>query len=938
MYSYVHFDKQHSKLTYWEYENNQKIERSAPAPLYFYIQDTNTDSEYRTIYGDPARRIESPSWRQHKDKITKYGEWGKSLFESDISIENKFIIDHYMGMELKVPDFDIHYLDIEVHSEEGFPKPEHANFPIKIITVWSTKHKKFFIFAEKDFDDKFIKERGEVCQKYIFSREDEMLKAYMSWTKQEHPDIMTGWNSNGFDIPYIVNRCRKLFGYEENEKGWVVEDGAADISPMGIIRKKHQREDEKIEDKYEIVGINCLDMLEIYQNYTFSEQESWKLGHIAQMELGETKDEFEGSLTDLYNNQWQKYVEYNVQDVRLLKKLEDKKKFISLLITFCYGCRVPFEQYQKTTRVLDGAFLSKLAEEKVVLPDVNRATIEKMKLHPEKFIGGYVKQPIAGLHKWVLSFDATSLYPSIMMGWNISPETKIGMIDASDVKPIMKMIAGQESEDKETRLLNQPILRSELADVIKSKKWCLAANGAIFKTEVQGIIPRFVKEWFDKRKAAKKEMIKAEKNRDKVKAEYWHAIQLNYKILINSVYGYLGTPYSRFFDWDNAVAVTMSARYITMTTESSIKGYFNSQKWLDNKKYKPLKVAEETVIYADTDSIYVDFGKIFESMGYDAESKNQEAVKNLIIYNSEKTNNELTEEITQNLLAGTTEAAKILEKFIAEGNKDEVEKIIQRERENLEDKSKSLQNFVGNIINNAMKSLTVGHFNCPENLIFFKREAVAPRAIFLERKKYVMWVLNIEGVELEEKKRLKVTGFDIVRSSTPSFVRNELKQIVKDILIKLDENYTIEEIRKVHSSFMDAEPHVIAFPRAANNITKYGEKRVEEGGFKSTPIQVRASLLYNDMLDENPDIKQLYDKIYDGDKMMFVYSKANRAWQHDVFGWKDKWIKNKGFEESLDRNRQFEVSVQNPLDRFFQLLNWRMPDFNCHDTASLFQW
>jgi len=938
MYSSCYFDKQHSKLIYWEYENGVKVERSAPPPLYFYLQDTNTESEYRTIYGDPARRIESTTWRQHKEKIEKYQEWGKHLFESDISVENKFIVDHYMGMELKVPNFDIHYLDIEVHSEEGFPKPEHANFPITIITVWSTKHNKFFIFAEKDFDESFITKAGESCQKFIFSREDEMIKAYMNWTRQEHPDIITGWHSNGFDIPYIINRARKLFGYEENEKGWTTFDGAADISPVGIIHKKHQREDEIIEDKYEIIGINCLDMLEIYQNYTFSEQESWKLGYITQIEIGETKNEYQGSLADLHNNHWQQYVEYNVQDVRLLRKLEDKKKFIPLLVTFCYGCRVPFEQYQKTTRVLDGAFLSKLAEEKVVLPDVNRATIEKMKLNPEKYIGGYVKQPIAGLHKWVLSFDATSLYPSIMMGWNISPETKIGVLSQDDVKPLMKMIAGHEAEDKETRLLNQPIMRSELAAVMKEKKWCLAANGAIYRNDVRGIIARFVKEWFDKRKAAKKKMLAAEKNRNKEQAEYWHAIQLNFKILINSVYGYLGTPYSRFFDWDNAVAVTMSARYVTMTTESSIKGYFNSPRWLANKKYKPQKVAEDGIIYADTDSVYVDFGKIFDSMGYDAESKPQEAVKNFIIYNTEKTNDEFTEDIKHSIIKKDNDTSKQLVKFIAENNAEEIEKIVQSERESIEEKSDSLQNFVGSIINKAMKSLTMGHFNCQENLIYFKREAVATRAIFLERKKYVMWVLNSEGVELPEKKRLKVTGFDIVRSSTPSFVRNGLKQIVKDILVKLDEKFTIEEIRKVHADFMTADPTVIAFPRAANNVTKYREKMIEDGKFKSTPIQVRAAIIYNQLLSENPDLIQLYDKIYDGDKMMFVYAKPNHHWRHDVFGWKDKWIKDRGFEESIDRKRQFEVSVQTPLNRFFELLGWHMPDFECHDMTSLFVW
>jgi DNA polymerase elongation subunit (family B) len=913
MYSSIYFSPLGSEVYCWEYENGRKVLSKNPAPLFFYVKDTNNkDSEYKTIFGDPAKRVEFSSWRKYKDAIERYREWGTQTFESDVAIETKFVISNYLGMELKVPKFDVHFLDIEVHSEVGFPRPEDANSPITIITTWSTKHEKFFIFAEKDFDESFITAAGEKCEKFIFDKEEDMLKEYMAWVRNEHPDIMSGWNSNGYDIPYIINRARKLFGYKENEKGYTEEDGAADLSPIGVIRNRRIPIDEfNFEIKYEIAGINLLDYMEVFQNYTFSEQESWKLGHIAQLELGETKVEFNGSLADLYKD-WQKYVEYNVQDVRLLRKLDAKKKFLNLLVTFCYGCRVPFEHYVKTTKVLDGAFLSKLAEEKVVLPDVNRKLVEEMKLKKEKYPGGFVKHPEAALHEWAVSFDATSLYPSIMMGWNISPETKICVIDSKHVKPLMKYMSRGVECDDEVTILKQRMTINELGDLIKDKKWCLAANGAIYRTDVQGIIGRFVKEWFNKRKDYKKKMLKAKDAHDEAKASEYDGLQHNFKILINSVYGYLGTPHSRFFDWDNAVAVTMTGRAITTTCISAIDGYFKSDAWINNKKYRlgeTNKPIDNTIIYGDTDSLYISFGRILKSFGYEYEGKNDEAVKNYIIFGEDKTNAEFYDKLSKD------------------------------EREKLEENADSIQNFVSDIINRAMKSLTLGHLNTPENLIYFKREAVASRAIFLEAKKhYVMWVLNSEGVELEEKKRLKVVGIDVVRSSTPPLVRTELKSIIKNILVKLDRDYTVGELNKMYDKFLTAKPEEIAFPSGVKDIKKYVQKLKEDGKFKSTPMHVRAAILYNQMLAENPNLKRKYDMIYNGDKMKYVYTKTSNDWKYDIFGWKDKWVSELGVEDNINRREQFHRAAISPVEDFFRILNWSLPDLDCHDMKGIFNW
>jgi hypothetical protein len=238
-----------------------------------------------------------------------------------------------------------------------------------------------------------------------------------------------------------------------------------------------------------------------------------------------------------------------------------------------------------------------------------------------------------------------------------------------------------------------------------------------------------------------------------------------------------------------------------------------------------------------------------------------------------------------------------------------------------------------------MKSLTIGHLNTPDNLIYFKREAVASRSIFLEAKKhYVMWVLNSEGVELEEKKRLKVVGIDVVRSSTPPLVRTELKGIIKNILVKLDREYTVGELNTMYDKFLIAKPEEIAFPSSVRDIKKYVQKLKEDGKFKSTPMHVRAAILYNQMLNENINLKRKYDMIYNGDKMKYVYTKTSNDWKHDIFGWKDKWVSELGVEDNINRREQFHRAAISPVEDFFRILNWSLPDLDCHDMKGIFNW
>jgi hypothetical protein len=338
------------------------------------------------------------------------------------------------------------------------------------------------------------------------------------------------------------------------------------------------------------------------------------------------------------------------------------------------------------------------------------------------------------------------------------------------------------------------------------------------------------------------------------------------------------------------------------------------------------KPTESPVVnYIDTDSLYINFGIILESIGLMYNNYSDECVKNFIIYNTLSDNNTLN----------------IPTDFNLDKMEDSEKEVIVNRLKHLEDKEvscQSLQNLVSNVINDSMIDLMKVNLNCKINKISFKREAVAVRGLFLEKKRYVLWALNNEGVELPEKKRLKVTGIDIIRSTTPKFVKEKMRDVIIDILKYVDYDKTIAKLRKIHEDYFEAEPEEITFIKSANGIIKYMDKFKEDGKFKSTPQHIRGSILYNKFLESHVELRQKYDKIYDGDKVSILYTKKGPNWDADVFAFKDKWLKECKFEEYIDRRRQFEVTMLSPIGKFFDALGWQLPDFENSDMSGLFDW
>jgi DNA polymerase elongation subunit (family B) len=935
MLSYAYPDYFRSQIIFWEYENGKKRQGEAPMPLYFYIEDE--EGEYKTIQGKKAAKQEFSRWNQFKAKRDKYREYGMKMYESDVSLQTKFICNHYYGTDLKMPkEFNIFFLDIEVHLEHGFPRPEEAEGKITVITLFSTRDKKYYIFAEKDFDGKFMDDKGIAYQKRIHATEADLLRDFIQFIRNEHPDIITGWNSQDFDIPYIVNRARKILDPEEIDA----------ISPVNNIREEEVRDKKQgiMRKQYFISGINCIDLMEVYKNYASSIKSTYNLDAICTEEIGEGKIKYEGTLVELYND-WQKYIEYNIQDVSLMVKLDAKLGYLNLLITFCYGCKVPFEHYSKTTRVLDGAFISKLIEEQIVLPDVNRRLIDDVvrlkeaaeagtatdadleRINNIKYVGGFVAEPEKGSHEWICSFDATSLYPSIMIGWNISPETKLGTIkDAPGVEMVFEYIAGNTAHGPAkipVTIGSKEVVTTvaKVGDMIKNKDYCLAANGTFYRQDFVGVIPKFVDEWFQKRKKYKKQMLDAQKAGDKESAQYFNLLQWNFKILINSVYGYLGSRYSRFYDVDNARAVTLTGQACLKRTMKRLNTFFQTE-WEASDEGKKLgaKNFKDFIVYGDTDSVYVSAGRYLKSVNHKPSNvilpEKQVALKDRYKVDSIE-------------IDGGNVVFHVKEKKISHLIEHENTIIFLNE---------TFEPFIQNIIDKNMVEFSNKAANCKVNKIFFKREAICRSAIFVEKKKYAAWLLNDEDNVVADK--LKVTGLDIVRSNTPAVAKKVLKDIVYDILRKMDRSHSVSQIRSARDKFLHAAPEDIAFNSPVNGLTKYNgmyEANGKEFDGTHAPPAVKGAIHYNNLLLTKFDLQDKYDYIYNGDKIKYVYMKTGANWNLEVFSFKGKWIQELSVDSNIDREHQFQVAVLNLMEKLFGLMDWELPRFDHHDIASLFK-
>ena len=568
-------------LLYLGYENGQRIQRKFKfSPTLFVVTDKKT--KFKTLDGRYAKPIRMESIREARAFVDKY----KDIENFEVHGYDRYLYQFISKEFPKEVDYDLKSLkvtslDIEVACENGFPNVQECSQSLLSITVQDYFSRKIKVWGTKPYQNT----RDDV--EYILcDSEEHLLRGFLHYWTTNFPDILTGWNVELYDVPYICGRMERLFGEREMKQ----------ISPWGIVH----REDLEIKGRqqiiYNIFGINVVDYLDLYKKFTYTNQESYRLDHIAFVELGQKKldhSEFE-NFKEFYTRDWQKFIDYNIKDVELVSRLEDKMKLIELAIALAYDAKVNIRDVYYQVRMWDTLIYNFLKEKNIVVPPAKRSD------KSDKYAGAYVKEPKPGRYNWVVSFDLNSLYPHLIMQYNISPET---------LRETRHPSASVE------RILNQEI------DI--SGDYAVCANGAQYRKDIHGFLPEMMQKIYDERTISKKKMLAAKRlyeNEPSAKLQRdiskFNNIQMARKIQLNSAYGAIGNQYFRYYNLANAEAITLSGQVSIRWIANKMNEYLN----------KVLKTKEvDYVIAADTDSIYLNLGPLVETV-YEGREKTDESV------------------------------------------------------------------------------------------------------------------------------------------------------------------------------------------------------------------------------------------------------------------------------------------------------------------------
>ena len=795
------------------------------------------ESPWKTLKGENLEPIKLGGIRDARDFIKRYDEVENFKIYGMNRFEYAFITEQHGGMvDWEMDQISIGVVDIEVGSENGFPDPYIASQPITAICI------KYFdgtcvVFGCGDYEVKGT-------EKYIKCEDEYRLcKNFLNYWQSNCPDIITGWNIKFFDMPYIVNRFRKILSEEETRK----------LSPWNIITERKANVNNRELIAYDFLGVCALDYIELYKWYApgGKSQESYRLDNIAQVELGEGKiayDEYD-SLHALYRQNYQKFIEYNIKDVDLILKLDDKLKLLELAITLAYDTKTNYDDVFAQTRMWDSLTYSYLLDKKIVVPP--RVVKDKT----SAFEGAYVKEPQVGLHNWVASFDLNSLYPHLMMQYNISPETLIEPSNYTD--EMRNIIMDGVSVDK---MLSKQVDTSKLSGVT------LTPNGQFFRTDKQGFLPKMMEEMYIDRSKFKKLMLKAKQDYENETDESkkydiekriarYNNLQLAKKVSLNSAYGALGSQYFRFYDLRQALAVTLAGQLSIRWIENKLNEYMNGLLKTTGIDY---------VIASDTDSIYLKLGP-------------------------------LVDKITQ--------------------KNTKVEKVISIMDKICEDK---LQPF----IDTSYQELAE-YVHAYKQKMEMKREGLSDKGIWTAKKRYILNIYNNEGVQYNEP-QIKVMGLEMIKSSTPSAVREKMRESI-GIMMNGSEEDIHKFIEDFKSEFRTLAVEDISFPRGLNGLKTYADSVMMYK--KGTPIHVKGAIIYNHFLKQK-GLDKKYPFIQEGEKLKFTYLKQPNPFKDSVISFPQRLPKEFDMQMYIDYETQFEKAFIEPIKVILDCMGWSIEKNN----------
>lgn len=851
-YRNVYYDGRRQVIHLWTWdENGTRIKLESSYEPHLYVESA-TAKDAISIFNTPLKKV---SFKNQFERNKFVNETPIKRLFHNLSCEQEFLLSAFKD-DIDKPEFVKHplkifFLDIETYSPNEFPHPEAAKDPINLITLYNTLDKKFYTWGTKPYASSQPDEVYFYCKK-----ETELLQKFLEFWEQDPPDILATWNGEGFDIPYIMNRLHKLFG----------EEDASRLSP---VRTLYYRENVamnkfgKMINRWYIRGVSNIDYMEVYKTFSRGDRESYSLGYIGEYELKEGKTNIGAtSLATLSDTNWNDFVKYNIQDVRLLVKLDEKLKFLKLIRTLSYKGFIPFEQSLGKVSMITGAVAHQAIKQGYVIPTFKNDGVR------DEYVGGYVHEPERGLSKAVVSFDANSLYPNTIITLNISPETKIGkIIESNDQEYILKLANEHTvtlSKEKFDRLIEKEQLSISKYNVLYTQK---------FKGVIPNLIDRLYAERVDTRSKmniSKKKLreIKDPVEKQKIKDEILNLdTQQNvYKLVLNSIYGVFAQKYSPLFDIDHSASITQTGQNVAKQAANIV------YEFAKNKGYSGSK--EKIYLYGDTDSTYFSVEPILKHL-------------NIPLLQDGK--------ITEDAKKVIKEIDDHLNKEILNWGKTELKSIDPR--------------FV------------------------FKHETTCDVALFMEKKRYILHILEAEGNI--PSKPFKYVGVEVAKSSVSEPVKDLIRNVIELAMLSLDQNKSNTSFREAYEKFKAMPVEDVALRSKISDIEKYENKMGDHGEIgKGTPIHVRSALHFNHLL-KHFKLETKYESIVSGIKIKYFYASKN-SFNYRSIAFIDKFPKELNIKIQPNYQLMFDKLVAPPLERVYDCIGWKLPQTGMEIQTDLF--
>ena len=878
------FDREHDRIHVVERKNGERVYQEYPANYVFYYEDGR--GKFQSIFGTSVSRFSSRNNKEFRKELRIQS--GKQIYESDINPIFRCLEENFKGVD--APRLNVAFFDIEVDFDplRGFSPPADPFNAITAISVYLQWLEQMvtLVIPPKHMSKETAQEiASEFENTLVFDSEEELLKTFLDLI--EDADALSGWNSEGFDIPYTINRVIRILSKDDTRRFCLWNQ-----YPKKRMFERFGAENET----YDLIGRVHMDYMQLYRKYTYEERHSYSLDAIAEYELGETKTVFEGTLDQLYNQNFKKFIEYNIQDTMILAKLDKKLKFLDLANTLAHENTVLLQTTMGAVAVTEQAIINEAHERGLVVP--NRK--ERYTDEDTQAAGAYVAYPKKGIHEYIGSIDINSLYPSAIRALNMGPETIVGQL-----RPVMtdryikeKMAKGASfaaaweglfgsleyeavmATEKGTEITidwkdgtESVYSAAEVWNIIfnSNQPWMMSANGTIFTYETEAVIPGLLKRWYAERKEMQDKLKECANPEDE---EYWDKRQLVKKINLNSLYGAILNPGCRFFDKRIGQSTTLTGRAVAKHMDAYVNECITG-------KYDHVG---ESIIYGDTDSCY------FSAWP---------AIK---------------DEVAAGRMTWSKETA------------------IQ------------LYDSIADQVNDSFPGFMEQAFHCPREMgevIKGGREVVASKGLFITKKRYAVMIIDKEGKRQDvngKPGKVKAMGLDLKRSDTPKVIQEFLSEILDEVLVGATRDSIIEKIREFKYLFKERPGWEKGSPKRVNNLTKYG-KEEERLGKANMPGHVRAAMNWNNMRRMNGDNYSM--QIVDGMKTIVCKLKSN------PLGWTSigyptdeqhipQWFKDLPFDDTTME----ATVVDQKIDNLLGVLDWDLASAtNTENTfQTLFEW